>query len=399
MRLWGDFRDYCDVGGKQIPLMLPSDRLATADWDVAGTMVAEHLKTFQQLRTNRHLIGLRRTATLSDYASEHLIQKATNEDVTDLWLVVTEQRLKAAIGFFGSGRELSSIRPSDVKRWIPWLRLNRVGKGNRPISDGTVRHYLNALSNLFRSAQEEELVPLGYNPVGAINKKPKGRPRESKWFEVPEAALTLEAARTYRPSRPGISLPFAYPLIACYLLTGGRRSEVLGLEVADISFDRKTITFRSNEWRRLKTERSDRVLPMWPQLAEILNEYLATAPPRRLLFPAEVERREQMVWSIDKMLDAIAERVGLRKGDIRAKMFRNTYCTARLQTLDQGRPISLYTVSRELGHTSTDMVERIYAHLGEVRHRSDVVEYRVEQHAEVLGERLVALRIASSATP
>ena len=53
--------------------------------------------------------------------------------------------------------------------------------------------------------------------------------------------------------------------------------------------------------------------------------------------------------------------------------------------------MSLYTVSRELGHGSRDMVERVYSHLGTVRHRSEVVEYRIEQHEEVLHDRLAAL--------
>jgi hypothetical protein len=53
--------------------------------------------------------------------------------------------------------------------------------------------------------------------------------------------------------------------------------------------------------------------------------------------------------------------------------------------------VSLYTVSRELGHGSEDMVRRVYAHLGSVRHRSEVVEYRVEQHFERLGDQLVRL--------
>jgi hypothetical protein len=34
------------------------------------------------------------------------------------------------------------------------------------------------------------------------------------------------------------------------------------------------------------------------------------------------------------------------------------------------------------------MVKRIYAHLGDVRHRAEVVEYRVEQHLDRLGDRL-----------
>jgi hypothetical protein len=53
--------------------------------------------------------------------------------------------------------------------------------------------------------------------------------------------------------------------------------------------------------------------------------------------------------------------------------------------------VSLYTVSRELGHGSEEMVRRVYSHLGTVRHRSEVVEYRVEQHYGRLGDQLVRL--------
>ncbi len=41
------------------------------------------------------------------------------------------------------------------------------------------------------------------------------------------------------------------------------------------------------------------------------------------------------------------------------------------------------------------MVEKVYSHLGQVRQRSDVVEYRLEDHREALGERLSALQKAS----
>jgi hypothetical protein len=50
--------------------------------------------------------------------------------------------------------------------------------------------------------------------------------------------------------------------------------------------------------------------------------------------------------------------------------------------------VSLYTVARELGHGSEEMVRRVYAHLGNVRHRSEVVEFRIEQYLEALKDRL-----------
>jgi hypothetical protein len=49
---------------------------------------------------------------------------------------------------------------------------------------------------------------------------------------------------------------------------------------------------------------------------------------------------------------------------------------------DRGAQVSIYTVARELGHGSHEMVKRIYAHLGDVRHRAQIVEYRVEQYLD-----------------
>jgi hypothetical protein len=95
-----------------------------------------------------------------------------------------------------------------------------------------------------------------------------------------------------------------------------------------------------------------------------------------------------MLQETRKLLDRVAKRVGWKRGEIRHRIFRHTYCAARLQTLDRGAPVSLYTVSRELGHGSEEMVRRVYSHLGTVRHRSEVVEYRVEQHYERLGDQL-----------
>ena len=43
---------------------------------------------------------------------------------------------------------------------------------------------------------------------------------------------------------------------------------------------------------------------------------------------------------------------------------------------------------------ASGLVDRVYGHLGDVRHRSEVVEFRVEQHREELGERLSTLPTA-----
>jgi hypothetical protein len=145
--------------------------------------------------------------------------------------------------------------------------------------------------------------------------------------------------------------------------------------------------------QELDAMRRGRALPLWEQLEQILRPWVfgTDRPPGRLLFPSYVVGREAMLTDWRRRLDRIAVRAGWKKGEVRSRQFRHTYTAARLQTLDQGAPVSPYTVSRELGHGSRAMVENIYSHLGAIRHRSEVVEYRVEQFATQLGPRLEAL--------
>lgn len=98
-----------------------------------------------------------------------------------------------------------------------------------------------------------------------------------------------------------------------------------------------------------------------------------------------------MITNFDKVRHQVATQARWRSAEIRSKMFRHSYCSIRLQTLDRDAPVSPYTVAREMEHGGTKLVERVYGHLGQVRHRSEVVEYRVQQHADVLGERLTRL--------
>ena len=52
---------------------------------------------------------------------------------------------------------------------------------------------------------------------------------------------------------------------------------------------------------------------------------------------------------------------------------------------------SKFLVQKEMGHGGSQLVDRIYGHAQKNPIRSDVVEYRVEKHAEVLGDRLRSL--------
>jgi integrase len=406
-RFYADFRDYADVGGGRETLIAPGEKRATSDPSVAQVLAARRLEELDAKRRGRAVHGINKEAGLAEFASLHLIAKAKSGTVTDDWLECIEIFLQRAVDFLGADRDLASITVEDVRQYTNYLQVTNFAKQTKEESDkprrvktltpGTVRHHLSALSNLYRRAASEGYVLPGFNPVASLLEKPVAKREEARWLEVHEAALLLEAARLHevRPDLHNTHSPFAYPLIATFLLTGGRKSEILGLELEDVSFDRKTVTFRPNRWRRLKTGTSHRSVPIWPQLEEILREYVfgADGPPGQLLFPSFKTGREAMVVDFRKLLDAVAARSGWKlPGAIRSKMFRHTYTAARLQNLDGGAPVSEYTVARELGHGGHTMIHRVYGHLGQVRHRSEHVEYRVEQFEEKLGDRLIAVR-------
>ena len=228
-----------------------------------------------------------------------------------------EHRLSAAIEHFGSDRDPRTIEPGDVRGWTDALGKD----GTR--SPGTVRHYLNALSGLYGRAQEGLYVDPGYNPVSALVEKPSGwRKSEAAFFEVAEAALLLEAAKVVGARERWNAALGLHAIVATFLLTGGRSSEVLGLDVEDVSFDQKLVRFRENDHRKLKTSTSIRTVPLWPQLRDILQRWIfaSDSPPTGLLFTG---RNGGMIGDLRKSLDAMGALCGMEPGKVRTRAFRS----------------------------------------------------------------------------
>ena len=410
-RAYGDFRAYADVGGAKVALAEAGKTWATNDEAIAALLYDAELERLDLARRGKVGVRVERNTTLAELVQHHLVMKATAAKTSDSHMFDLESRLAEAIRHFGAGRDPRSIEPADVRTWA-----HELARGGRR-KPGTVRHYLNALSGLYRRAQEGIYVDPGYNPVAALVEKPSGTAtrEEAKFFEVHQAALILEAARALdaRTNRADGS-PFAagnrigatpglHVILATLMLTGGRWSEVRGLDVDDVSFDRNLVRFRPNAHRGLKTKTSRRDVPLWPQLREILQRWIYDRPTpltSGLLFPSDAGG---MVKDPRKSLDAIAKLCGMEQGEIRTRAFRHTYCAARLQCVERIlRPgadpgawdfveVTRDRVAREMGHGGTGLVARIYGHAPRLPYRSEVVEYRVERHRAELGERLTAL--------
>ncbi len=182
-------------------------------------------------------------------------------------------------------------------------------------------------------------------------------------------------------------------------LTGARKTELFGLEVDDVSFKLGCIFIRPNQWRTLKTRGSERTIPLWPQLEEILRAYLLAREQSgglgSLLFPTNRGKEEGLLDNVDRLMDRIGERAGISKPRLHA--FRHSYTAARIQTLEKGAPVHMWQVARELGHQSSSMIEDRYGHLARVTERSEVVVFKtLEGHATPIQVRAAPRLFSSS---
>ena len=237
--------------------------------------------------------------------------------------------------------------------------LNRYSR-HRQEKDGaaaqTILHELHALSSLYKRAVAEGYVV--QNPIALMVDKPRVTRSEAVWLEPHEAAAFLAEFEGD-----------LHTLIAIALLTGGRSLEVRGLETRDVDFERGLVQYRPNKWRELKAGPS-RSVKLWPQLREILE---ARDLKPGLLVP---NASGEVYPPSYKKITTTAEDAGIKK-QVGWNTLRHTYASLRLQTLDNGAPISPFNVARELGHSSLKMIFEHYGHVLESPQRLDVVEYRI----------------------
>jgi len=345
------YADLRDLGGGQVALRRPGSSRATTDKDEAAQLFADRIRELGGAVTT----GL--GTPLATFVDQFL--RDNPKGVTERWLNETRFRLGRAVKFFGVDRSLTTIRPKDVRKWLE--QLAHLSKSNQ-------RHHIYALSGLYGYAQEMEVVPLGYNPVSGLHGKPSAVPtrqRTEEFFEIDQAARFLDASRR---------LDLHYELIGTFLLTGARRSEVFGLLVGDIDLDNKLVRIQPNGHRGLKRVWSERAVPLWPQLEEILTPNVRGLDRlgSELLFPSQTG---EVITDLRKPLGIIATEAGMETP--RLTKFRHTYATARLQTTDGGSQIALWTVAKEMGHKSVARIEDTYGHASHYRPGGEVVEYRI----------------------
>ena len=151
-------------------------------------------------------------------------------------------------------------------------------------------------------------------------------------------------------------LPSLHPMCCMAAFTGARRSEILRSQISDFDFTSGTVAIR--EKKRSRSKRTTRVLPLAPNLREVMTRWLDTRSTTKFTFFNKSDNQEDQVTIGESNHHLRQSLSGSRWEKIRGwHLFRHSFisnCAAR--GIDQ-RIIDAWS-----GHQTDEMRKR-YTHL------------------------------------
>lgn len=269
---------------------------------------------------------------------------------------------------FGA-RRLDRLRPTHVEQLILALRSRKKIKTApdgtvvevRALADATVQKVFTVVRLVLDGAVRDGLM--ARNPA-AVVKAPAIPPHEARFLSLEEVGAILDAARGTRYSS----------LFTFIAATGVRKGEALALRWSDVDFTIGLIVIRSTLARvdgkltitSPKTTRSNRVLPLTPGVAAILDAQRQSQAEARvhaanlwsemgLVFTTEVGTPMDPRNVLRGMTTA-AKKAGL--SEVSVHTLRHSAATAMLES-----GVHLKAVSELLGHSDIRITGDVYGHV------------------------------------
>jgi integrase len=264
--------------------------------------------------------------------------------------------------------KLSQMTVPMVRAFEDKLRTDR--------SPAMVRKVVGSLSSILSDAQERGLV--AQNVVrGLRGRRKRGRERHAdkrqKGKLKPGVDIpTPDEIRAWLPHLDGQWRP----LFLTAIFTGLRASELRGLRWADVDIKRGELHVRQrvdkfNKAGALKSESSERVVPLPPMLIAVLREWKLACPKGALdlVFPNGVGKPESHANIVQRGLQPTMIAAGLTKKNRTAKYtglhalrhFFASWCINR--RVDGGLELPLKVVQARMGHSTIAMTADVYGHL------------------------------------
>jgi integrase len=257
---------------------------------------------------------------------------------------------KHILPYFGSSI-MSEISPLEIRSWTAALKQEEKYFG-RNLSPYTIQKYVNLMASILKSAKESDFI--ASSPFEKIRRKKVKPERRAMPLELGQVeALIFELPEHVQLM---VWLPF---------LTGMRPSECLGLTFDDFDFSKKEIKISkqisrdtSKVFEPLKTETSERIIKLAPNLEYLVKEHVARhgVGPSNLLFQNRLGgvlryKDAARFFRLAAIKVGLPERTGMH-------VLRHTFAS---QLLRQGK--SMLHISKLLGHKDVSETADTYAHL------------------------------------
>lgn len=192
------------------------------------------------------------------------------------------------------GREVVNfIRsiPLHASKRFPGLTLKKAieegAKINAPkLSETTASTYVSNLSAMMIWAVREGWILS--NPIERVSRK-SGPTVRRRAFTSEELKVVFDPLKEFKDTTPW---KFWLPALALY--TGARAGELCQLQRGDISVEGPHLSLRISvfdnsgkrvEWKRLKTDASERIIPLHPDIVAAGFKSFAQGDPKQRLFP------------------------------------------------------------------------------------------------------------------
>jgi integrase len=259
--------------------------------------------------------------------------------------------------------KLSQLTVPLVRAFEDKLRTDR--------SPAMVRKVIGSLGAILNDAQERGLV--AQNVARGRRKRGQGADRRQKGKLKPGVDIpTPDEIRAWLPHLDGQWRP----LFLTAIFTGLRSSELRGLRWANVDIKRSEVHVRQridkfNKVGALKSETSERVVPLPPMLLKALREWKLACPKGSLdlVFPNGAGRPESHSNIVQRGLQPTMISAGLVDKKKEAKYtgmhalrhFFASWCINR--RVDGGLELPLKVVQARMGHSTIALTADVYGHL------------------------------------
>lgn len=347
-------------GGKQkrkkktveIPKKLQGDPAKVRDW-----LIAQRAKFADQV--NRGEVG-NRTLTVEAWADmwlKNYVIPYRKTSTIDFHSVNLKRHILPELG----GVKLENLSPVKITAFAKTLPEKSNGRGGT-LSPVTVGDIKRTLAAMLETAVEQEMIP----------KNPAKLARWPKEERTPGKAATPDEMSVFFRELSSERLTWR-ALFLLMATTGMRRGEAVGLDWSDVDLEHGTIRIHKSatsgskgvEINTPKTHAGKRSVALVDDLVSMLGALRKQQLRTRMIcggiwtdsgavFCNEENGARIHPGSATKRFRAICDRCGV---EIHLHGLRHSYVTAALHA-----GVSLADIARQVGHASTDVTARVYAH-------------------------------------